>query len=83
MTVEIARRRLIAKPWGARDLGQWDTGADDGSRVGEIWYERNDGDAATGSLLLKLLFTTEQLRDVGARARALPPEAPSSDVARR
>jgi mannose-6-phosphate isomerase len=61
MTIELARRRLIAKPWGARDLGQWDTGADDGSRVGEIWYERSDGDAAAGSLLLKLLFTTEQL----------------------
>ena len=61
MTIELARRRLIAKPWGARDLGQWDTGADDGSRVGEIWYERSDGDVAAGSLLLKLLFTTEQL----------------------
>ena len=61
MTIELARRRLIAKPWGARDLGPWDTGADDGSRVGEIWYERSDADAAAGSLLLKLLFTTEQL----------------------
>ena len=61
MTIELARRRLIAKPWGARDLGPWDTGADDGSRVGEIWYERSDGDAAAGHLLLKLLFTTAQL----------------------
>ncbi|MEQ1611647.1 MAG: class I mannose-6-phosphate isomerase [Hyphomicrobiaceae bacterium] len=61
MTIELARRRLVAKPWGARDLGQWGTGIDDGSRVGEIWYERSGGDAAASSLLLKLLFTTEQL----------------------
>lgn len=61
MTIELARRRLIAKPWGARDLGPWDTGADDGSRVGEIWYERRDSDTAPCSLLLKLLFTTAQL----------------------
>lgn len=60
MAIELALRRLIAKPWGARDLSPWDQGADDGSRVGEIWYERNDSDA-TSSLLLKLLFTTEQL----------------------
>lgn len=61
MTIELARRRLIAKPWGARDLGPWDQGADDGSRVGEIWYERLDGEAAPSSLLLKLLFVSEQL----------------------
>lgn len=61
MTIELARRRLIAKPWGARDLGPWDDGADDGSRVGEIWYERSTTDAAATSLLLKLLFTTAQL----------------------
>ncbi len=61
MTIELARRRLIAKPWGARDLAPWDTGADDGRRVGEIWYERGGSDEAASSLLLKLLFTTEQL----------------------
>lgn len=60
MTVDLARRRLIAKAWGARDLGPWDAGADDGSRVGEIWFERSHSEAV-GSLLLKLLFTTEQL----------------------
>ena len=61
MTIELARRRLIAKPWGAGDLDPWDTGADDGSRIGEIWYERIGYDANPSSLLLKLLFTTEQL----------------------
>lgn len=61
MTIELARRRLIAKPWGARDLSPWDTGADDGSRVGEIWYELSAADTATSSLLLKLLFTTAPL----------------------
>lgn len=61
MAVELARRRLMAKPWGARDLDPWDSGADDGSRVGEIWYERRECDSAASSLLLKLLFTTEQL----------------------
>ena len=61
MTIELAHRRLIAKPWGARDLGPWDKGVDDGSRVGELWYERTGVDAAPGSLLLKLLFITEQI----------------------
>lgn len=60
MTIEIARRRLIAKPWGALDLGPWDTGADDGSRVGEIWFEQSSSESSN-ALLLKLLFTTEQL----------------------
>jgi mannose-6-phosphate isomerase len=61
MTIELARRRLIAKPWGARDLSPWDIGADDGSRVGEIWFERSAADTASSSLLLKLLFTTAPL----------------------
>jgi mannose-6-phosphate isomerase len=61
MPVELARRRLITKPWGARDLGPWDAGADDGSRVGEIWFERPECDAPASALLLKLLFTKEQL----------------------
>lgn len=61
MTIELARRRLIAKPWGTRDLAPWDTGAHDGSRVGEIWYERGGQDTPDSSLLLKILFTTEQL----------------------
>lgn len=78
MTVELAHRRYIAKPWGVRDLGPWDTGAGDGSRIGEIWYERSGQDAPSSSLLLKLLFTTEQLSiqvhpsDAHAEAMGLP-----------
>lgn len=78
MAIELARRRLIAKPWGARDLDPWDRGADDGSRVGEIWYERHQYDTTASSLLLKLLFTTEQLSiqvhpdDEQAKSMGLP-----------
>lgn len=61
MTIELARRRFIAKPWGARNLKPWDHGAHGDCRIGEVWYERSDTDTAAGSLLLKLLFTTEQL----------------------
>lgn len=77
MTIELARRRLVEKTWGSRDLAPWDAGADDGSRIGEIWYERSVENAAATSLLLKLLFTSEQLSvqvhpdDVCAKAMGL------------
>lgn len=62
MAIEPAQRRLMPKPWGARDLRPWNQGADDGSRVGEVWYGRQEeGDDVKSTLLLKLLFTTAPL----------------------
>jgi len=63
MAIELARAQALAKPWGVADLRPWSkAGPDDGRPVGEIWYERPPGGAASdASLLLKLLFTSQPL----------------------
>ena len=61
MTIELAHSRLIAKPWGTSQLAPWDTGPTDGSRIGEICYERSGNDTIAGLLQFKLLFATEQV----------------------
>jgi mannose-6-phosphate isomerase len=61
MAVEHARARALPKPWGAVDLRPWSSAYQDGSPIGEIWYERDSGPAIDPSLLLKLLFTNRPL----------------------
>ena len=71
MTIERARVRSQAKPWGLADLRPWsdlrlwsDTGSDTGdgaALIGELSYERTDVTAPATTLLLKLLFTSAPL----------------------
>ena len=78
MTVEHARRRAVAKPWGARELGPWSELGGGDAAIGEVWFERANPDAPPPSLLLKLLFATEPLSiqvhpdDTFARSIGLP-----------
>ena len=61
MTIELARARIVTKPWGVVDLRPWSTASGDGSSVGEIWYERPAQPTSEPKLLLKLLFTGQPL----------------------
>lgn len=60
MTVELAERRAVNRPWGVSDPGVW--AADDSvaipkGLIGEIWYERPGAPATPPALLLKILLT--------------------------
>lgn len=67
--------RIVEKPWGRTDLPAafGDMG---GRRIGEIWFEDPDGDAAP--LMVKFLFTSERLSiqvhpdDAAAQAAGYP-----------
>lgn len=78
MVIEHARARAISKPWGVVDLFPWCDIGNDGSVIGEIWYERTDNSDIAPSLLLKLLFTSQPLsiqvhpNDAFARSMGLP-----------
>jgi mannose-6-phosphate isomerase len=61
MAIELARASAKPKPWGVLDLRPWSNADNDGSAVGEIWYERPGQAGADPSLLLKLLFTNQPL----------------------
>ncbi len=61
MTIEHARAHALPKPWGVADLRPWSNVKHDSGTVGEIWYERPGRSAADSLLLLKLLFTSQQL----------------------
>ena len=61
MTLELASRRAVEKPWGRTDLRPWSEAGGANCKIGEIWYERTDPAAHEPSLLLKLLFTLEPL----------------------
>lgn len=61
MAIEHARARALPKPWGVVDLSPWNNAGDDGSAIGEVWYERADSAAVAPSLLLKLLFTSQPI----------------------
>jgi mannose-6-phosphate isomerase len=61
MAIELARASVKPKPWGVLDLRPWNNADNDGSAVGEIWYERPGEAGADPSLLLKLLFTNQPL----------------------
>jgi mannose-6-phosphate isomerase len=75
MTVEKARVRAVAKPWGSRDLAPWSSIDPAGEAIGELWFDRADPEAPPPSLLLKLLFTTRplsiQVHPDDDRARAI------------
>lgn len=78
MTVEKARVRAVAKPWGSLDPSPWFSRAGGGEPIGELWFEREDPTAPAPELLFKLLFATRPLSiqvhpdDTLARSRALP-----------
>ena len=78
MTIEHARARSAQKPWGVVDTHPWSSADNDDQTIGEIWYERPNRGAATPTLLLKLLFTSEPLSiqvhpdDAYARSIGLP-----------
>jgi mannose-6-phosphate isomerase len=61
MTIEHARARALAKPWGILDLRPWSNARHDDGAIGEIWYERPGTAAAESLLLLKMLFTSQPL----------------------
>jgi mannose-6-phosphate isomerase len=53
-------RRLVAKPWGRRDVPDWLGAAPAGDDpLGEIWFV--DPDGAEAELLVKYLLTSEKL----------------------
>ena len=78
MPTEHAAVRVVHKPWGVTDLQPWSNVDGSGDAVGELWFERADKNAATPTLLLKLLFTSEPLSiqvhpdDTYARAMGMP-----------
>ena len=49
---------VVEKPWGRTDIPS-DFGDFGGRRIGEIWFEHPDGDAAP--IMIKFLFTSERL----------------------
>ena len=53
------RERRVLKPWGRTDIPEQFGGAS-GERLGEIWFQRDDG-GTDDSLLVKYLFTSERL----------------------
>jgi mannose-6-phosphate isomerase len=61
VTMELASKRAVEKPWGRTDLRPWSEAGRADGKIGEIWYERTDPAAHEPSLLLKLLFTLEPL----------------------
>jgi mannose-6-phosphate isomerase len=61
ITIELAGRRLVRKPWGRKTLLPWSAIDHDGEPIGELWFQRTDPMAPDPALLLKLLFTNEKL----------------------
>ncbi len=78
MTLEIASERVVRKPWGKSDLRPWSDLGQDGTLIGELWFQRVGPAAPEPELLLKLLFTDQALSiqvhpdDAFARAIGLP-----------
>lgn len=61
MTVEMAAIRFVPKPWGSDDLRPWSRIGRNDTAIGEIWFRRHNQTAPDPALLLKLLFTTQNL----------------------
>jgi mannose-6-phosphate isomerase len=78
MAIELARTLALPRPWGVLDLRPWSKSGNDGTPIGEIWYERPGKPASNPSLLLKLLLTSQPLSiqvhpdDVHAQSMGLP-----------
>jgi mannose-6-phosphate isomerase len=74
--------KRVEKPWGRRELWPaFDSVADGGAPVGEIWFEvpgAHDGSADGPELLIKYLFTSDKLSvqvhpdDAAAQAKGYP-----------
>ncbi|MDO6413699.1 class I mannose-6-phosphate isomerase [Sphingomonas sp. BIUV-7] len=74
--------KRVEKPWGRRDLWPaFDSVAEGGDPVGEIWFEvpgAQDGEKGGPELLIKYLFTSDRLSiqvhpdDAAAQARGYP-----------
>jgi mannose-6-phosphate isomerase len=78
MVIEHASVQVVRKPWGRTDLRPWSGIEAFHDAVGELWFQRTDKNAPDPALLLKLLFTDEQLSvqvhpdDAFARSIGLP-----------
>ncbi len=78
MAIEHASVQVARKPWGGVDLHPWSSIDVAGDPVGELWFQREDKNAPTPALLVKLLFTSEPLSvqvhpdDEFARSIGLP-----------
>jgi mannose-6-phosphate isomerase len=78
VAIERAHVRAVQKPWGSLDLLPWNENPGDGLAVGELWYERVGQDQSGSALMLKLLFTKQNLSiqvhpdDAYARSVGLP-----------
>lgn len=60
MPFERATARVVSKPWGSQDLRPWSS-AHNQAAIGELMFDRIDPHTPYPSLLLKLLFTTQNL----------------------
>lgn len=81
MTIELASRRSVHRPWGVADPGHWGPvrSCDDAEGpIGEIWYDRPGNPPSRPELLLKVLLTSAPLSiqvhpdDIHARSIGLP-----------
>jgi mannose-6-phosphate isomerase len=53
--------RAVQKPWGTLDLLPWSRLTTDAGPVGELWFDRAEGEGGAPELLIKLLFTEQRL----------------------
>ncbi|WP_291863365.1 class I mannose-6-phosphate isomerase [Bradyrhizobium sp.] len=78
MAIEHASTQMVGKPWGVVDLHPWSSIDGSGDAIGELLFQRADGNAPAPALLLKLLFTSAPLSiqvhpdDAFARSIGLP-----------
>ncbi len=81
MTIELASRRAMHRPWGVTEASDWlaaATSEPGAGPIGEIWYDRPGTPASTPALLLKVLLTSAPLSiqvhpdDEHARSIGLP-----------
>ena len=61
MAIEVARARVLQKPWGVVNPGPWSDAARTGRLIGELCYERSSAAAPEPALLLKILLTSQPL----------------------
>ncbi len=61
MAIELARTRVLPKPWGVNDPRPWSTADHAGRAIGELCFERSSKAASEPALLLKILLTSQPL----------------------
>ncbi len=69
MAIEHASVQVVRKPWGVADLHPWSSSDGSGDAIGELWFQRPDKNAPIPALLLKLLFTSD---DIDQASGAVP-----------